>query len=240
MESWKKGLWNEPQKHLLVPGPTNNELIFLESSMFSSAAVPKILISLDYQKNLSVQSQLIFIPKLHNQGFTCRVFFQIMKPLFFVSCAPFVLDDVIQWFIKRHFGVLCLDFELCNSFIVIWRTIVPSFFKISFQMAKLCPLRWTDVANAVRYLKTTAQSFAASAELECEREDCLSKNKSPFVAELSTCQWAAEEAYMTVRCNYGGVVSSDRLFRSASKSENKTKILILCEVFLFFFFHYFL
>ena len=32
------------------PGPTNNELIFLESSTFSSAAVPKISSSLEYQK----------------------------------------------------------------------------------------------------------------------------------------------------------------------------------------------
>ena len=96
LESWKTGLWNEPEKNL--PGPTSNELIFLESSTFSSAAVPKLSSSLEYQKTLSVQSQLRFIPKLHNQDFTCRVFYQIMKSLFFVGCAPFVLDDVIRWF----------------------------------------------------------------------------------------------------------------------------------------------
>ena len=62
------------------PGPTNNELIFLEFSTFSSAAVPKILSSLEYQKKLSVQSQLRFIPKLHNQGYTCSVLYQILIP----------------------------------------------------------------------------------------------------------------------------------------------------------------
>ena len=90
----KDKAWYEPQKNL--PGPTNNELIFLESSTFSSGAVPKISNSLEYRKELSVQSQLRFIPKLHNQGFTCRVFYQIMKPLFFVGCAPIVLNDVIR------------------------------------------------------------------------------------------------------------------------------------------------
>ena len=41
-----------------------------------------------------------------------------------------------------------------------------------------------------------------------------------------SCQWDAEESYMTDCCNNGGVVSSDRLYRSAStcKSENKRKI----------------
>ena len=38
LESWRTGLWNEPQKHL--PGPTNNELIFIEFSMLPSAVVP--------------------------------------------------------------------------------------------------------------------------------------------------------------------------------------------------------
>ena len=58
----------------------DNELIFLEFSMFPSAVVHKISSSLECQKELSVQSQLRFIPKLHTQGFTCRVFYQIMKP----------------------------------------------------------------------------------------------------------------------------------------------------------------
>ena len=70
-----------------LSGPTNNELIFLESSTFSSVAFPKISSSLEHQKELSVPSQLRLIPKLHNQGFTCRVFYQIMKsPLLFRLC----------------------------------------------------------------------------------------------------------------------------------------------------------
>ena len=63
-----------------LPGPTNNELIFLESSTFSSAVVPKTWSSLESQKGLSVQRQLRFSLKLHYQGFPCKVFYQIMKP----------------------------------------------------------------------------------------------------------------------------------------------------------------
>ena len=85
LESWKTGLWNEPQNN--VPGLTNNELIFLESSTFPSASVP-ISSCLEVQKELSVQSQLRFIPKLHNQGFTCRVFYQIMKPILLCRLRP--------------------------------------------------------------------------------------------------------------------------------------------------------
>ena len=66
---------------------TLNDLIFLESSMFTSAAVPKNPSSLEYQKKRS--AQLRFIPKLHNQGFTCRVCYQVTKlnPLSFVCRA---------------------------------------------------------------------------------------------------------------------------------------------------------
>ena len=122
----KGRLWNEPQKHL--PGPTNNELIFLESSTFSSPAVPKISSSLEYiRKN--------FLSKANwgsFQSYTIKVshagcFTRLRNVLFFGGCAPFVLDDLIQLFIQGHFGILCLDFELCNSFIIIWRSIVPSF-----------------------------------------------------------------------------------------------------------------
>ena len=82
LESWRTRLW----KHL--PGPINNELIFLEFSMFPSAVVPKISSSLEYQKELSAQSQLRFIPKLHNEGFTCRAFYQIMKPPLLCRLCP--------------------------------------------------------------------------------------------------------------------------------------------------------
>ena len=70
-------------------------------------------------------------------------------------------------------------------------------------------------------VKTTAQSFPAGAG---QKRHGLSKNKT--LSSLS-CQWAAEEAYMPVCCNNGGVVSLDRLFRwisaSTCKSERKEK-----------------
>ena len=76
--------------------------------------------------------------------------------------------------------------------------------------------RWTR--DLTWKVKTTLQSFAASTEPEWEREEwlsCLSTKK-----KCLSCQWAAEEAYTTVSCN-NSVVSSDRLFRWATKSENK-------------------
>ena len=137
----------------------------LSPARFQAQPFPK------FREVLSIRKIFLFKANWGSfQSYTIKVshagcFTRLWNPLFFVSCAPFVLDDVICWFIKRHFGVLCLDFELCNSFIVIWRKIVPSFIKISLQMAKLCPLRWTDVANPVRYLKVARPSSNPTQKL---------------------------------------------------------------------------
>ena len=68
-------------------------------------------------------------------------------------------------------------------------------------------------------VKTIPQSFAACADLECERR--IVSLKITALSSLS-CQWAAEEDFMTLSSNNGDV-SSDRLFRLAGKSENKRK-----------------
>ena len=76
--------------------------------------------------------------------------------------------------------------------------------------------RWTLKRRFNLLVKTTARSFAAS---DGRKRNCLSKNKSPFVAELSM---SCRKTYMTVCCNNGGVVSSDRLFRQVHV-KRKTK-----------------
>ena len=58
------------------------------------------------------------------QSYTIKVshagcFTRLSNPLFFVGCTKFVLDNIIRWYFQGHFGILYLDFELCNSFIVI-------------------------------------------------------------------------------------------------------------------------
>ena len=88
---------------------------------FSNAAV-KISSSLEYQKKTfseSVQSQLRFIPKLHNQGFTCTVFYPNMKLPLLCRLHPVSAG---QCYTVIHPGTLwdtLLDFELSSSFIVI-------------------------------------------------------------------------------------------------------------------------
>ena len=69
----------------------------------------------------------------------------------------------------------------------------------------------------------TLQPFAASTELECERQEYLTQLSVKKNLSSLSCQLAAEEAYTTVSCNKS-VVLSNRLSRWASKSENKKHV----------------
>ena len=98
----------------------------LSPAHFLAQPFPKFRPVLSIRKNFlfkanwgSFQSYTIKVP--HAGCFT-----RLWNPLLFVGCATFMLDDFIRWFIQGHFWILCLDFETCNSFIVIWRNIVPS------------------------------------------------------------------------------------------------------------------
>ena len=100
---------------------------FLSPARFQAQLFPKFWAVWSIRKNFmfnwgSFQSYTINVS--HAGCFT-----RLWNPFFFVGCVSFVLDDVIRyrWFILGHFGILCLEFELCNSVIVISRNIVPSF-----------------------------------------------------------------------------------------------------------------
>ena len=112
-----------------IPGPTKKELIFLESSTFSSAAVPKVSSSLKNQKERSVQSQLRFILKLHNQGFTSRVFYKFMKPHLVCRLRPVCVGRRTRSIHPETLGILFLDFELMQDpwfeFLVIFYIFAP-------------------------------------------------------------------------------------------------------------------
>ena len=96
----------------------------LSPACFQAQSFPKFRAAfrLQYQKEFSVQS-------LHNQGFTCRVFYQILKPPLLCRLRPVCAG---RCYTVIHPGKLwdtLFSFELpvCKSFIVIWRNIVPSF-----------------------------------------------------------------------------------------------------------------
>ena len=76
---------------------------------------------------------LVFADDLRNSN-------RLWNPLFFVDCV------CPGWYTMGYYVLKCATALLS------YEEKVPSFIWLSLNMTKLCPLRWTDVANAVRYL----------------------------------------------------------------------------------------
>ena len=167
LESWKTGLWIEPQKKKL-PGTTNNELNFLESSSFSSATVPKLRATLSIRKNFLFNANWGSFQSHTTTVSHAGCFTRLWIPLFFVGCAPYVLDDVKRWFIQEHFGTLCWILNYATALLLYEETLSQVSFNYLYKWPSYA--HWGEQVSRTLSATSSEKAKAPSLTLRCCRK----------------------------------------------------------------------